>query len=322
MPRSVLITAPSRLHFGLWSLASQNGRQFGGVGAMIDRPGLAVRFEESGELAATGPLAARAAEFARRWLRFHEQLPAAAALRPRITIERAPAEHAGLGTGTQLGLSVAAGLHTLAGLPRAAPQELAIAVGRGLRSAVGTYGFVQGGLVVDRGKLPGEPIAPLDCRIGLPDAWRFVLVRPAGVAGLSGDDEAAAIADLPAVPPAVTERLIALVRERLVPAAAMADFSAFSECLFEYGRTAGECFAPRQGGPFNGPVLTRLVHVLRDLGCAGVGQSSWGPTLYALQSSEEAAVSLAARLLAIVDLPPLEVDVARPANAGARIQTV
>jgi beta-ribofuranosylaminobenzene 5'-phosphate synthase len=322
MPTAVLVQAPSRLHFGLWSLASGSGRQFGGVGAMINRPGLVVRFEGASELAAVGPLAARAEEFARRWLAFHATLPEAAALRPRITIERAPPEHAGLGTGTQLGLAVAAGLCALAGLPRAAPQELAIAVGRGLRSAVGTYGFVHGGLVVDQGKLPGEPIAPLDCRLDLPAAWRFVLVRPTGLVGLSGDDEATAIADLPAVPPAVTERLIALVRERLVPAAALGDFAQFSECLFEYGRTAGECFAARQGGPFNGPVLTRLIHRLRELGCSGVGQSSWGPTLYALQPSEAAALSLAERLQATADLPQLEIEVAGPANAGAVIQSV
>jgi beta-ribofuranosylaminobenzene 5'-phosphate synthase len=320
MPRTVLITAPSRLHFGLWSLASGRGRQFGGVGAMIDRPGLVVRLEQASELSAAGPLAIRAAEFARRWLAFHERLPEAATLRARITIERAPPEHAGLGTGTQLGLAVAAGLGALAGLPRASPQELAIAVGRGLRSAVGTYGFVQGGLVVDQGKLPGEPIAPLDCRIDLPAQWRLVLIRPTGLAGLSGDDEMAAIADLPAVPPEVTERLIGLVRERLVPAAALADFAPFSESLFEYGRTAGQCFAARQGGPFNGPVLTKLVHVLRELGCIGVGQSSWGPTLYALQPSETAAQSFVQRLSATPGLPPLALEIAQPANRGATIQ--
>jgi beta-ribofuranosylaminobenzene 5'-phosphate synthase len=321
MSRSVLVTAPSRLHFGLWSLASPDGRQYGGVGAMIDRPGLVVRFDEAADLSAVGPLASRAEEFARRWLAFHQRLPEVAALRCRITIEQAPPEHAGLGTGTQLGLSVAAGLGALAGLPKGAPQELAIAVGRGLRSAVGTYGFVQGGLVVDQGKMPGEPIAPLDCRIDLPDEWRFVLVRPLGLAGLSGDDEATAIADLPAVPPVVTNRLIAIVRERLVPAAALADFTQFSESLYEYGRTAGECFAARQGGPFNGPVLTQLVHILREVGCVGVGQSSWGPTLYALQPSEAAAQSLVQRLSAIPTLPPLALDVAQPANRGAVIES-
>ena len=71
-------------------------------------------------------------------------------------------------------------------LPSQSPQELALSVGRGLRSAVGTYGFVFGGLIVEQGKLPDEPISPLDCRIDLPEAWRFVLVRPLGLTGIAG----------------------------------------------------------------------------------------------------------------------------------------
>ena len=38
--RTVLITAPSRLHFGMLSFGHAEERQFGGVGAMIDAPGL------------------------------------------------------------------------------------------------------------------------------------------------------------------------------------------------------------------------------------------------------------------------------------------
>ena len=52
------------------------------------------------------------------------------------------------------------------------PAELAQSVGRGLRSAVGTYGFVHGGMIAERGKLPGEVISPLDARVVLPEDWR------------------------------------------------------------------------------------------------------------------------------------------------------
>ena len=163
---------------GRWPAAS--GRQFGGVGAMINRPGLRLRIEalqggtsEDACATAEGPLAARAEAFAGRWAEFHGE----SAHHCRIIIESAPQEHAGLGTGTQLALAVAAGLNAYCGLPSQTPQELALSVGRGLRSAVGTYGFVFGGLIVEQGKLPEEPISPLDCRIDLPEEWRFVLLR-------------------------------------------------------------------------------------------------------------------------------------------------
>lgn len=316
MPRTVHVAAPSRLHFGLWSLAGGTGRQYGGVGAMVEKPGLVLAIRPSRVLATTGPLADRALQFCRRWAEFHRtDLPNC-----QIEIVAAPPEHAGLGTGTQLGLAVAAGLNAFVGLPSQSPAELALSVGRGLRSAVGTYGFVQGGLVVEQGKLPGEPISPLDCRIDLPAEWRFVLIRPSGLSGLAGDDEATAIAGLPAIPAAVTEELITEVREHLVPAAATGDFPAFAESLFRYGHQSGLCFAARQGGAYNGPVLTRLVEQIRGLGADGVGQSSWGPTLFVVQPNQAAAEQLVARLPSIADRRQIDIVITPPANQGARIK--
>ena len=318
MPSTVHVTAPSRLHFGLWSLAGGAGRQFGGVGAMVVRPGLHLTIKASRQLEASGPLAARAVAFAKCWAAFHRWADPSCS----IEIERAPPEHAGLGTGTQLGLAVAAGLSAFCGLPRQSPQELALSAGRGLRSAVGTYGFVQGGLIVEQGKLPGEPISPLDRRIDLPAAWRFVLVRPLGLSGLAGDDESAAMESLPAIPPSVTDQLIAETRDHLVPAAATGNFPAFAASLHRYGHRSGQCFSARQGGPYNGPVMTRLVQQIRGLGAEGVGQSSWGPTLFVVQPDQAAADGLVQRITALPGAPPLETIVTPPANAGARIEVI
>src|SRR5262245_48972927 len=149
MSRVVQVTAPSRLHFGLWSLAGAGGRQFGGAGAMIEQPGLQLkatfateRMGQQGAATAPSLLAKRATEFAHQWSTFHHRR----ASDFRVEIEASPPEHVGLGTGTQLGLAVAAGLSALCDLPAQTPQELALSVGRGLRSAVGTYGFAMGGL--------------------------------------------------------------------------------------------------------------------------------------------------------------------------------
>ena len=192
---------------------------------------------------------------------------------------------------------------------------------RGERSAIGTYGFVMGGLIVERGKLPGEPISPLDCRIDVPEAWRFVLLRPVGWQGLSGDQEEQAIGGLPPVPDEVTERLIAIACDELIPAAATADFPQFSAALYDFGRTAGNLFAARQGGPYNGPVLTRLVQWLRSRGYAGVGQSSWGPTLFTALPDQHSAIVLADLLQQEHPEGTLEVTIATPSNRGALVQS-
>src|SRR5262249_9044132 len=106
------VTAPSRLHFGLLSFNQPAERHFGGVGAMIDTPGLRLRISSAERFSVVGSLAERARQAAERMV--HEggldKLPNC-----QIDVTSAPAEHAGLGTGTQLTLAVVAGLHAFAG---------------------------------------------------------------------------------------------------------------------------------------------------------------------------------------------------------------
>jgi beta-ribofuranosylaminobenzene 5'-phosphate synthase len=314
MARTVHVAAPSRLHFGLWSLGG-TGRQFGGVGAMVEWPGLRLEIAGARHFSAGGPLADRATEFARRWAEFH-RLPLPAC---EVHVREAPPEHIGLGTGTQLALAVAAGLNAWCGLPAQSPLELAISVGRGLRSAVGTYGFAQGGLIVEQGKVAGELVSPLDCRIDMPEEWRFALVRPIELTGLSGNDEAEAIASLAEIPREIHAQLVAEAREHLVPAAATEDFGDFAASLYRYGNLAGQCFADRQGGPYNGPLLAALVERIREMGHAGVGQSSWGPTLFVVCQSQPAAEELTHQLAAEDTFGDLETIITPPCNSGARI---
>lgn len=329
----VRVVAPSRLHFGLLSFGRDDVRQYGGIGLMVDRPTVRLRldraecyetrFELTDKLmppadAATirRSLAVRVGEFAGRWAAFHK-LPAPPCC--CISIESAPLQHVGLGTGTQLALSVAAGLNALFGLGEPSAVELAMSVGRGLRSAVGTYGFVLGGLIVERGKLPGEAIAPLDCRLDLPADWRALLIQSAATSGLSGSDEQQAFDNLPPVPDDVTRRLTDEIRLVMLPAAARGDFDEFSESVYRYGRLAGQCFAPIQGGPYNGPDLERLVESIRACGIRGVGQSSWGPTLFALLPDAAAAEALQRRLTETLP-PPLPMMLSTSLNhRGAQV---
>jgi predicted sugar kinase len=90
--------------------------------------------------------------------------------------------------------------------------------------------------------------------------------------------------------------------------------------LYRYGHLAGECFSACQGGPFNGPGLAELVAHIHNLGFEGVGQSSWGPTLFVVAPDQQAAEDLAARLRDRSVAEPLEVLVAAPNNRGARLE--
>lgn len=309
------LRAPSRVHFGLLSFGGESERRFGGVGVMIGDPGIECEWEEWDRFATAGEHAERAANAARAWSAFHASpLP-----RARVTVVRAPPEHVGLGVGTQLSLSIAAGLHRWRNEPIPPPGILARSVGRGLRSAVGVHGFLEGGLIAERGRAAGDDLSPLDCRLDLPESWRILLLRPIGVSGLSGEAEREAFRVMPAVSADVTGRLIDEARMRMIPAAARGDFDAFSAGVYAYGRTAGGCFAAVQGGPYNGERIARLVSTIRAMGISGVGQTSWGPTVFAWLPDPRTAELAAQELRASDPEGPLDIQVARVDNLGAAI---
>lgn len=317
--RRVEISAPARLHFGLLSFGHSGQRQFGGVGVMLAGPRmrLAVESEPTGEFVVRyGRFARRIGELARRWSlhRLGRPMP-----RCRLALVEEIAPHVGLGSGTQLGLAVAKGLERFHGFDAAEPAGLAESVGRGLRSAVGTYGFFRGGLIAESGRLPGERLAPLEHRVELPAAWRFLLVRPDAPPGVSGDREQAIFNGIDPVPPGITDRLQNILQESLIPAAKSGDFEQFSQAIQAYGDFAGSCFAKWQYGTFANPQVAALVQFIRSVGTIGVGQSSWGPTVFALTRDEASAVELRQRISAAFPGQELRFDVSAADNEGARI---
>jgi len=314
MPRTVEVNAPSRLHFGLMSFGYASGRQYGGVGAMIDRPGLRLRISNAEHFDAEGPHAERVRAIVQtsESSQGHEGLPPC-----RIEVLEAPPDHVGLGTGTQLALAVAAGLQAWREQPPLDAAKLAHRTRRAERSAVGTYGFLMGGLIYERGKLPGEIISPLAEHVVLPEAWRFVLIVPERERGLAGEQERAAFDALPPVDEAIRRALADEIESRMLPAARAGDFAAFGESLYRYGYQAGLCFAARQGGAFASPRVASLVEHLRGRGVRGVGQSSWGPTVFALCQDGREAAQIGQELAATVDAA--QIVVAQASRGGARI---
>jgi beta-ribofuranosylaminobenzene 5'-phosphate synthase len=291
------VRAHARLHFGLLnpapgaarpnldSDAEVPPRRFGGVGLMIDEPSLVLRAEPADAWSATGPMARRALEMARGY-RDQRAEPLA------ITVESAIPEHAGFGSGTQLGLAVAKAIAVASGRTDWDAIELARGIGRGLRSAVGVHGFDRGGLIVEAGKRGDEPVAPLVAYQSLPEAWRVVVVLPDCSLGMHGGAETAAFDKLSGDTD-VTDALWRLVLLDMLPALREADYRAFGEAVYDFNARVGEVFAAAQGGRYADPLCGEIVRFIRGSGVAGVGQSSWGPALFAIVEGGDRAVNLA-----------------------------
>lgn len=288
---AAFVEAPARLHFGVLDLRGDLGRRFGGIGAAVPSPSLVLEAMPASTLSVDGPAedAARAAEFARRFLSHHGLAGA------RICLHSTIPAHAGLGSGTQLALAVARALAELYGLPTEV-SGLARAVNRGLRSAVGTWTFAHGGFVLEGGRRPGGlDIAPLLAHLPMPTQWRCVIIVPQGKPGLTGEDEAAAFARLPLPDTHAVERVAHLVLMQLLPAIVEADLPRFGAALSEIQEITGGWFAEAQGGVFAPGASASLVRKLREWDACGVGQSSWGPAVYGIVADRTHAETLVAR---------------------------
>ena len=303
MPR-LLVRTPSRLHFGLLSWGAGPPRQFGGIGLMIDAPALEITAEPAPNWSAEGPSSGRVLELAVRVAdrlasRRFEVKPA------RMVVHRAPPEHSGLGSGTQVGLGVARLLTALGGWPEFEVVDLAGLAGRGLRSGIGLHGFARGGLIVDGGRRGPEGIPPLLAHVPFPTDWSVLVLIPRPEPGLHGPAEVRAFAELPPSPGALVDRLCHLVLLGILPAVIEHDLPRFGEALEELQERVGRGFAPAQGGIFARPELETIAGTLRALNLKGVGQSSWGPTLYGFSDAPAAdRAALLAEILARTGLPP------------------
>lgn len=309
-PAGLRVHAPARLHFGFLDLHGGLGRRFGSIGLALDAPAVTLTARPAERLDVTGPEARRAAAYA---------LAAAGHLgiagHAALTIESAIPAHAGFGSGTQLALSVAAALAGLAGRPFA-PEDFADALDRGNRSGVGLAAFTQGGLIVDGGRDPEGNPPPVIARLAYPEAWRVVLILDTGMTGVHGTREVAAFRDLPRFPEPQAAEICRIVLMQVLPAVVTAEPEGFGAGITHIQQLIGDHFAPHQGGRFASPAVAEALAAVAAQGIAGYGQSSWGPTGFALVPSEAQARALVASL----ERPgPLRFLIARGRNTGASV---
>jgi beta-RFAP synthase len=298
---------------------------------MVEAPGITLRFRPADTWSAQGPLSERALAFASTFVGCMGIADHVLAGKIRklmsppqeIIIERCSPEHVGLGTGTQLGLAIARGLSEVWKLPIEAQDMFFGARGHG-RSALGFHGFFQGGFLVEAGQTKQGTISPLVARWPFPNDWRIALVILPGQSGVHGMEEKEAFQKLltEGIPLQQIETLCRLTLLGLLPAVVEHDFKSFSEAIFDFNSLAGQAFSRFQGGTYASPRISELVQFIRDQGVTGAGQSSWGPTVFAIVEDEARAEALAANLRQAFNFQESEVIVTSACNHGAIVTEV
>lgn len=324
----VRVRTGSRLHFGLFSLAAEHAgpwlnqegeptiprRQFGGVGLMIENPGIELTVVEAKAWTAEGPLGGRALQFAQTYCK-------AAGIREafHVHVVSAAPEHAGLGTGTQLGLAVAFAIANWTESPVTC-SAVAKMLGRGRRSAIGVHGFNFGGLIIDGGKTSDSEIAPLLHHEDFPEQWGILLITPHELQGTHGPGEMDAFNVLANqnADDRTTEVLCRLVLLGMLPAIVGEDLASFGEALYDFNRRVGMMFRHVQGGIYAHPRIEDVLKTLREMGVKGVGQSSWGPTIFAVAEMDRIP-ELRKRLIDKRIIATEEAIITRACNSGASV---
>ncbi|MCJ2085727.1 GHMP kinase [Methylobacterium sp. E-005] len=307
---TVRVEASARLHFGFLDLHGGLGRRFGSIGLAIDEPSLILTARRATHLAVAGQEADRVRGYAEA-AASHLGCGTGVA----IAVERAIPAHAGFGSGTQLGLAVAAAMARLNGAPFAA-DAFAATLDRGNRSGVGLCAFTEGGLIVDGGRGPDGGPPPVIARLPYPEDWRIVLIVDPERAGVHGVPEVEAFRDLPRFPEAQAAEICRITLMQVLPSITLAEPQGFGAGITRIQALIGDHFAPHQGGRYASAAVAEVLANVAARGVPGYGQSSWGPTGFVLMPSEADARTL------VADLDrggPLRFIIARGRNHGASV---
>jgi beta-RFAP synthase len=307
--QNVRIETGARLHFGLLGTSAP----FGGLGVMIDQPKTIVEIVRSDRFRVEPCVQERAVEIAKRFSRLSGQRTL-----PGVSIRalRLAPPHGGFGSGTQLSLAIADGLCQIFNVQIPCGQLASEIADRGKRSAVGVHGYFHGGLLFESQGEGHPPLNALQARIEPPDPWRLVLVRPmANLPVVSGDLETAQFARLRNTPHGSSDALRKQITEKILPAVQAGAFADFASSVEQYNHASGMLFADAQGGPYNGKVVSQTIAALKALGAVGVGQSSWGPGVFAWCEDLASAQALASSM----DHSAVDVQITGVKKDGRRI---
>ena len=277
IPKQVRVTTGSRLHLGLLDAVEP----FGGVGLMIDHPVTEVTATRTNRYQPPNVSAKRIDAIAKNYCRVFRQseLPPC-----QIDVHHRPNPHCGLGSGTQLSLAVAEAMCRLFDVDSTSEQIASTIARRGKRSAVGIHGYFNGGLIFEGATSHSKstPINPMIERSTIRDSWCVALFRNRIAENcVSGQLEQTHFDNLKPASQASQAKLREIATMRLLPAAREAHFDRFAEAVEAYNHASGMLFSDVQGGAYNGPAITGLVDWLKQNQATGVGQSSWGPTVFA-----------------------------------------
>lgn len=316
----IKVETPCRLHFGFSNLSLSRSRIYGGIGATIQKPKIVLKTKKSNTIKIeTDKDYKRVEDYVKKSVNILDIDGV------KVKIEDSLPGHVGLGSGTQLALSIFSGIAKLYNrkidIRKEAPK-----LGRGGRSGVGVAAFEKGGFIFDSGHssenftrcLPenGEWDVPkVISQHDIPKNWRFLVITPDSKKIYGEEEEKKIQETVFNASYSITDKISSALIDNVLPGIAEGDLREFSEGITTVNRLNGSWFSKLQGGVYR-KESQNIIKKFRHKDLYAVGQSSWGPTVYGITINEKVDDILE-------DLSiNTDITVTKPNNNGAKIKEI
>ena len=305
----MIIETPARLHLTLIDLNGALGRIDGGVGLTVEKPKLILEAETTDN---DIEIVFNESNLSENLINdYREKIESSIKKMTdflkigsgfKFEVKKTYPAHSGLGSGTQTSLAVGKAILTLNNQDMTAPQ-IAKIVGRGGTSGIGVRAFDHGGFIIDGGHkvdekpdfLPSSasqaPPAPLITRYDFPEDWNIILAIPDVPAGASGPKEVNIFQKYCPIPLKEVQKLSHILLMKMMPAVVEKDITAFGDSINEIQNVGFKKIELE----LQHHLINELIDNMRSAGAAGVGMSSFGPTVYAITDTDEKNISKVAK---------------------------
>ncbi len=300
----IIVQTPSRLHLTLIDMHGGSGRVDGSIGITLNEPSILLEVCRSQVLDVKGcdsVMRERIMDSARQIL---QGLHAGGNV--SITVREYYPSHIGLGSGSQLMLAVGRGISEIYGRSLTI-KDLALLVGRGGTSGIGTAAFEHGGFIIDGGHSfgPGReksdfrPSAasrgvrppPVIVHHEFPPDWRILLAIPNLPPGASGMTETDIFRIHCPVPLDEVRALCHEILMRMLPGIIQKDLELFGSSV----NTIQDLGFKKVELGLQPKEIPALIGIMRSSGAACAGMSSFGPTVYAIDDTDMGEIERAAQ---------------------------
>jgi len=305
----LIVKTPSRLHVTLIDLNGKYGRIDGGVGITTQNPSLVLEVNKGyGDTQVM---------FSRTYLskdtredykgkifsivrKINEYLGMEESY--HFNLKEIFPSHSGLGSGTQLSLAVAKAILEMNDHDLPIPK-IAEIVGRGGTSGIGVASFESGGFILDSGHMKSikkeflpssaSKAAPptVIARYDFPSDWKIIMAIPDVERRVFGDGEVNIFQKYCPIPLEEVQELTHLLFMKMMPSVIEEDLDSFGEAVNDIQGIGFKKIELK----LQNPLIHELIDNLRNAGAAGVGMSSFGPTVYAITDTNSKDICKAAR---------------------------